>query len=335
MRSAGEGAYRFGFNGKENDNEVKGGEGLQQDYGMRIYDPRLGRFLSVDPLTVEYPDLTPYQFAGNMPVIAMDRDGLEPLLPWDPTSWFFWKTKMSWKYGDPTGARTAMRGAVQQANVETGRNNYHREEVPGVVQQRLDDINHKEGQAKVIQGSGEIIAFNVETSADVTLNLIPGEAFAVAGRSLKFAAAEVLKTSPSAEKLVVEYAERIIASTSNNKMPRTATVIVDEKTGRVYEGISGELRSMDDVGESLKRLLPKDPPIKAYPVQNCSECAALDKALKVKADIKNLKMHTVVIEKKTKTVKDVERCANCKITTKEMKTPKSEKSGGKQHGKKG
>lgn len=42
---AGEGIYRYGFNGKENDNEVKG-EGNQQDYGMRIYDPRLGKFLS-------------------------------------------------------------------------------------------------------------------------------------------------------------------------------------------------------------------------------------------------------------------------------------------------
>jgi RHS repeat-associated protein len=43
------GGYRYGFNGKGNDNEVKG-IGNQQDYGMRIYDPRLGRFLSVDPL---------------------------------------------------------------------------------------------------------------------------------------------------------------------------------------------------------------------------------------------------------------------------------------------
>jgi hypothetical protein len=31
--------YRFGFNGKENDNDVKGWEN-SQDYGMRIYDPR-------------------------------------------------------------------------------------------------------------------------------------------------------------------------------------------------------------------------------------------------------------------------------------------------------
>jgi RHS repeat-associated protein len=68
--------YRFGFNGKENDNEVKG-EGNQQDYGLRIYDPRLGRFLSVDPLTMSYPWYTPYQFAGNKPIWATDVDGAE------------------------------------------------------------------------------------------------------------------------------------------------------------------------------------------------------------------------------------------------------------------
>jgi RHS repeat-associated protein len=71
--------YRFGFNGKENDNEIKG-TGNQQDYGMRIYDPRLGRFLSVDPLTLSYPFYTPYQFAGNKPIWAVDLDGAEELL---------------------------------------------------------------------------------------------------------------------------------------------------------------------------------------------------------------------------------------------------------------
>ena len=68
--------YRYGFNGKENDNEVKG-EGNQQDYGMRIYDPRLGKFLSVDPLTNDYPWFTPYQFGGNMPIWSVDIDGME------------------------------------------------------------------------------------------------------------------------------------------------------------------------------------------------------------------------------------------------------------------
>ena len=72
------GSYRYGFNGKENDNEVKD-LGEQQDYGMRIYDPRLGRFLSADPIMKEYPQLTPYQFASNRPIDGIDQDGLEYL----------------------------------------------------------------------------------------------------------------------------------------------------------------------------------------------------------------------------------------------------------------
>jgi len=70
------GSYRYGFNGKENDNEVKG-IGNQQDYGMRIYDPRLGRFLSVDPLTINYPWNSPYSYAEGDPINYEDLDGLE------------------------------------------------------------------------------------------------------------------------------------------------------------------------------------------------------------------------------------------------------------------
>lgn len=70
------GSYRYGFNGKENDNDVKG-LGNQQDYGMRIYDARVGRFLSVDPISKQYPDLTTYQFASNRPIDGIDLDGLE------------------------------------------------------------------------------------------------------------------------------------------------------------------------------------------------------------------------------------------------------------------
>jgi len=66
------GLYRYGFNGKEKDNEV-----VQYDYGFRIYDSRLVRFKSTDPLTKSYPMLTPYQFASNSPIAGVDLDGLE------------------------------------------------------------------------------------------------------------------------------------------------------------------------------------------------------------------------------------------------------------------
>lgn len=67
---------RVGFNSKENDNEVKG-VGNQQDYGSRIYDSRLGRFLSVDPIGKNFAFYSTYQFAGNKPTVAIDIDGLE------------------------------------------------------------------------------------------------------------------------------------------------------------------------------------------------------------------------------------------------------------------
>jgi uncharacterized protein RhaS with RHS repeats len=55
---------------------------------MRIYDPRLGRFLSVDPITSDYPELTPYQFASNTPIWAIDMDGLEAYYS-NPTQVFY------------------------------------------------------------------------------------------------------------------------------------------------------------------------------------------------------------------------------------------------------
>lgn len=71
--------YRYGFNGKEKDDEVSG-KGNQYDYGFRIYNPRLGRFLSVDPLFSTkglYPWYSPYHFAGNSPILNVDVEGLE------------------------------------------------------------------------------------------------------------------------------------------------------------------------------------------------------------------------------------------------------------------
>ncbi len=68
--------YRFNFNGKEKTDEMYG-TAIAYDYGARFQDIRLGRFLSIDPLKQKYPWYTPYQFAGNKPIWAIDRDGFE------------------------------------------------------------------------------------------------------------------------------------------------------------------------------------------------------------------------------------------------------------------
>ena len=80
LTSAKSPCYRYGFNGKEKDDEGLGGGGITYDYGFRIYNPGLGRFLSIDPLAKDFPWYTPYQFAGNKPIAAIDMDGLEEFI---------------------------------------------------------------------------------------------------------------------------------------------------------------------------------------------------------------------------------------------------------------
>ncbi len=66
--------YRFGFNGQEGDDEVSG-EGNSLDFGARIYDSRLGRLLSVDAYHSKYPDISPYCFSLNNPLVFADPSG--------------------------------------------------------------------------------------------------------------------------------------------------------------------------------------------------------------------------------------------------------------------
>ena len=107
--------YRYGFNGKEMDNEVRenpttgtSGTGNHYAYGFRGYDPRSTRFLSVDPLTPDYPWYTPYQFAGNTPIQAIDLEGLEP-----------------WKVNDGNRGRTNVTGPfVDQQAAQDYYDNY-------------------------------------------------------------------------------------------------------------------------------------------------------------------------------------------------------------------
>lgn len=72
-------SYSYGFNGKENNNEIYGNSNLQ-DYGMRLYNVRLGKFLSIDPYLKNYPWNSTYAFAENDVIRNIDLDGLEKVL---------------------------------------------------------------------------------------------------------------------------------------------------------------------------------------------------------------------------------------------------------------
>jgi len=78
-RSFNSGDYRFGFNGMEKDDEIKG-SGNSLDFGARIYDSRVGRFLSLDSEARLYPSLSDYHFVRNNPILRIDPTG-----KWDIT----------------------------------------------------------------------------------------------------------------------------------------------------------------------------------------------------------------------------------------------------------
>ena len=81
----------FKFNGKELDEET----GLYY-YGARYYDPKVSFWLSVDPLAEKFPNISPYVYCNNNPILLTDTDGKEPV-PWWATrkasQWYYFDSK--------------------------------------------------------------------------------------------------------------------------------------------------------------------------------------------------------------------------------------------------
>jgi RHS repeat-associated protein len=69
--------YRYGFNGKEMDNEVNSVTGATQDHKYRSYDSRLGRYKSIDPLSKSFPWNSPFAYAENRVIDGLDLEGRE------------------------------------------------------------------------------------------------------------------------------------------------------------------------------------------------------------------------------------------------------------------
>jgi len=70
----GDSLYHYLFNGKLHDDDIYGNKN-SYDYGARFYDPRLGRFLSTDPIESKHPEMSPYSSFANNPIFYIDKDG--------------------------------------------------------------------------------------------------------------------------------------------------------------------------------------------------------------------------------------------------------------------
>ena len=63
---------RFKYNGKEKQTT---GNLQYLDYGARMYDSKIGRWLTQDPLSEKYYEQSQYNYCVNNPVMFVDPDG--------------------------------------------------------------------------------------------------------------------------------------------------------------------------------------------------------------------------------------------------------------------
>lgn len=69
---------KYKYNGKElQSKEFRGGSGLElYDFVARQYDPQIGRWTTIDPLSQNRYWTTPYNYVQNNPMIRMDPNGM-------------------------------------------------------------------------------------------------------------------------------------------------------------------------------------------------------------------------------------------------------------------
>jgi RHS repeat-associated protein len=325
--------YRYGFQGQEKDDEIKG-EGNSLNYTFRMHDPRVGRFFAVDPLSPEYPWLSPYQFSANRPIDMIEREGLETARYISPISIPPKVKKWSYEF-----FVTTMRGVGGllvhvQNNPKQAGYGYHPNMKPPTEEelaayeidwsQQLDPYYQIESFSEsLVYGTQNFVMGIIEADGERSAKAMPD---LMSSYGTMFGLAKFLKVTPNVFSGVsrfklIKYGESILENT-NKKPPYVISAVTDTKTGKTYIGTNRTIKSLDEVHDELKKRLPKET-LEKWSQYNCAECDAANQALKAGSTWDDLTdMHTMRL--KNGKYEDFSRCENCKVTFKDKK-PTSDK----------
>jgi len=230
--------YRYGFNGKEDDNEVKG-EGNQIAFEQRIYDSRLAKFLSIDPIADKYPWMNPYGFAANSPIMLVDVLGMGP---GDPVKHTVVKgdnlSRIARKYG------TSIKDLMQLNNIKD-RNGIIKPGQILTVNPEADFTNNPRGGYRN-HDNAEGKEVTISSISKVGINFIRGRgeenSIVVGGKAL-----ESVKNWAEVSTRVDELVKRVFAD--GKAHPGEAYSNVFEAGSLSMNVVKGILEAMDDYNQ--------------------------------------------------------------------------------------
>lgn len=150
--------YRYGFQGQESDNEIKG-NGNSVNFKFRMYDPRIGRFFAVDPLFRDYPWNSPYAFSENQVINAVELEGLEK---WEVTGDNGQTAEISGPYRNQDAAQTSFSTITKNDN--TIKDGFIQSEF--VQKQQITDIE----RGNIETPKGIVLHRTVSSSTESTIN---------------------------------------------------------------------------------------------------------------------------------------------------------------------
>ena len=188
-------SYRYGFQGQEKDDEIKG-NGNSINYKYRMHDPRVGRFFAVDPLTHKYPWYTPYSFSGNKVIQFVELEGLEEkennaiaayFLSWE--AWF-----NGGFFGAPSDASIELKQIGENTTNEEVRKIAYKSQLRQATALRTTTKNLKTTAIVLGTSAGVIIAVPLVIYAAPTIAvIIPSGTAASLETSLGFVGVDILK----------------------------------------------------------------------------------------------------------------------------------------------
>lgn len=244
-------SYRYGFQGQEKDDELKG-EGNSLNYTFRMHDPRVGRFFAVDPLARDYPHYTPYSFSGNKVIAFVELEGMEE-------RWVVKDNTVIYDPGPKVGGYDS-EAAARAALTSSNKSHRYPKNTPVFSEDKMSHDERSENTRKN-QMIAEKKKFDKLVYSTPTLMVSQGVLYAGAEMALEATGAKIIDATADAIKLYKFFKQSSVAFNTAKKVD---ALVVNKMYGKapydashiVVEGVTKEAEIFVRVHGSSNQVRP-------------------------------------------------------------------------------